>query len=103
LIVVKVETTLDYEVNVTLPDFNFTFSLVITTLLNDYPVLSIVKDIELVEISSSVQPQNQNPKPMFRTGIDNNITSRAILDFGKVKVSILQNAIEVQKKDHFDY
>ena len=97
LIVVKVETTLDYEVNVTLPDFNFTFSLVITTLLNDYPVLSIVKDIELVEISSSVQ--SRNPKPMFRTGIDNNITSRAIMDFGKV--SIFQNAIEVQKKRPF--
>ena len=78
---------MDYKVNVTLPDFDFAFMLVITTIMSDFRFLSI-ENVQVGEISSSVQAQNQNPKPMIYTAADNNISSRVVLDFGNIKVNI---------------
>ena len=86
-IVVKVETTLDYNVNVTLPDFNFTLSLVFTTMSNDNPFLTI-ENVTIDEISNSVKAQNQNPTPTVYTRVDENITTRVVMDFGKLGVNI---------------
>ena len=83
----EVETTLDYNVNITLPYFNFTFVFEITTIVNDFRFLSI-ENVQLGEISNSVQAQNQNPTPTIYTGVDDNITSRVVLDFGNIKVNI---------------
>ena len=86
--VVDVETNLTYDVNITLPYFNFTFVFEITTIVNGFRFLSI-ENVTIDEISHSVQAQNKNPTPMFYTGVDDGITSRAVLDFGKIKVNYL--------------
>lgn len=86
-LVVKAETTLDYNVNITLPYFNFTFVFEITTIVNDFRFLSI-ENVQLGDISASVHAEDQAPSPMMYTAVEDNITSRAVLDFGKIKVSI---------------
>jgi hypothetical protein len=90
--VVEVETTLYYDVNITLPYFNFTFVFEITTIVNKFRFLSI-ESAETIDISNSVQAQNQNPTPMLYTGVDDNITSRVVLDFGNIKVNICPESI----------
>ncbi|XP_028405472.1 uncharacterized protein LOC114528088 [Dendronephthya gigantea] len=81
--VVEVEKTLHYNVEVTLPFFGFSFTLAITTILNDFRFLSI-ENVTLGAISDSVNADIKNPTPKKYTGSDD-ITSRVTLNFSNVK------------------
>ncbi|XP_028406171.1 uncharacterized protein LOC114528690 [Dendronephthya gigantea] len=94
--VVRAETTLDYNVNITLPYFNFTFVFEITTIVNDFRFLSI-ENVKINGISSSVQAEHQSPSPMMYTAVEDNITSRAVLDFGKIKVLNMNQSVNTIK------
>ena len=85
--VIDVGTTLTYNVTTTLPDFTFTLILVITTIMEDFQFLSI-ENVQIGKISNSVQAKNSKPSPTMLTGADDNITSRVLLDFGKVEVNL---------------
>ena len=74
--------------NITLPYFNFTFVFEITTIVNKFRFLSI-ENVILGEVSTSVSAQYPNPTSMMYIGVDDNITSRAVLNFGEIKVNIL--------------
>lgn len=78
---------LDYNVNITLPYSNFTFVFEITTIVNKFRFLSI-ENVVLGDVSASVKAQYPNPTPMMYIGVDDNITSRAVLNFGEIKVNI---------------
>lgn len=83
---VKVESALDYKINISMPFFNFTFLLEISTVVNAFRFLSI-ENVTLGEISDSIKAQHSSPTPKIYTGVNDNINGRVILDFGSIKVS----------------
>ena len=79
---------MDYNVTATLPDSTFTLTLVFTTIMEEFIFLSI-ENVQIGEISDSVQPENRQPAPQsVLTDPDDNITTRVLLDFGKVEVNL---------------
>lgn len=105
--VVSVETTLNYNVNVTLPYFNFPLIFEISTTVNPIRFLSI-ENVRTGLISSSVNPETPNPSSVKYTGVEDNVTSRVVLDFGQIKVldknqnvNTMKLEFSIKVNDHF--
>lgn len=55
--------------------------------MNKFRFLSI-ENVVIGDVSTSIKAQYPSPSPVMYVGVDDNITSRVVLNFGEIKVNI---------------